>query len=242
MSSEQAKKYHSITIGDKNTWDDWHLVPTSRPLVAPPNVNTSYLTVPGGNGSLDLTEALTGYPTYSNRSGSWEFLVMNGYGEWYTRYSDIMAYLHGKKFQAILDDDPYYYYEGRFSVASWTSPKDWSRISINYNVGPYKIEVHGIDENWLWDPFNFETGLTQAYKDVNVSGSTEITIHNDIMRVRPTITCQNASSLTVTYLGKTYSLKDGDNIVREILFTEGNNVLTFNGTGIVTIQMHGGRF
>ena len=27
--------YHSITIGDKNTWDDWHLIPATRPLFHP---------------------------------------------------------------------------------------------------------------------------------------------------------------------------------------------------------------
>ena len=240
MSSEQAKKYHSITIGDKNTWDDWHLVPTSRPLVTPPNVNTSYVTVPGASGSLDLTEALTGYPTYSNRSGSWEFLVMNGYGEWYARYSEIMAYLHGKKMRAILDDDPNYYYEGRFSVASWSSPKNWSHITINYNVGPYKIEVHSIDENWMWDPFNFETDMVHTYKDLEVNGTREITVYNDIMRVRPVIVCSNAMS--VAFKGKTYQLSSGQNSIREIMFSEGANVLTFNGTGTVSIQMHGGRF
>ena len=240
MSSEQAKKYHSITIGDKNTWDDWHLVPASRPLVTPPNVNTSYVTVPGASGSLDLTEALTGYPTYSNRSGSWEFLVMNGYGEWYARYSEIMAYLHGKKMRAILDDDPNYYYEGRFSVASWSSPKNWSRITINYNVGPYKIEVHSIDENWQWDPFNFETDMVHSYKDLEVNGTREVTVYNDIMRVRPVIVCSNAMS--VAFKGKTYQLSSGQNSVREIMFSEGANLLTFNGTGTVSIQMHGGRF
>lgn len=240
MSSEQAKKYHSITIGDKNTWDDWHLVPTSRPLVTPPNVNTSYVTIPGASGALDLTEALTGYPTYSNRSGSWEFLVMNGYGEWYARYSEIMGYLHGKKMRAILDDDPNYYYEGRFSVASWSSPKNWSHITINYNVGPYKIEVHSIDENWMWDQFNFETDMVHTYKDLAVDGTREVTVYNDIMRVRPTIVCTNAMS--VIYKGNTYPLTSGENNIREIVFSEGANVLTFNGSGTVTIQMHGGRF
>lgn len=240
MSSEQAIKYHSITIGDKNTWDDWHLVPTSRPLVNPPEVNTSYVTIPGASGSLDLTEALTGYPTYTNRTGSWEFIVMNGYGEWYSRYSEIMAYLHGKKFRAILDDDPNYYYEGRFSVASWVSPKNWSRITINYNVGPYKIDLTSTDEAWLWDPFNFESDMIRNYGSITVSGTTTFTVNNDAMPVRPVI---NASSvMTVAFNGNTYSLAAGDNTIREILFREGENTLTFNGNGTVSIKMHGGRF
>ena len=28
--------FHSITIGDKNTWADWRLVPVSRPVFNPP--------------------------------------------------------------------------------------------------------------------------------------------------------------------------------------------------------------
>ena len=75
--------YHSITFGDKNTWDDWHLIPSSRPLFNPPTPKTKYQDIPGANGKLDLSEALTGYPVYDNRIGSFEFYVMNGYQEWY---------------------------------------------------------------------------------------------------------------------------------------------------------------
>ena len=52
--------YHSITIGTKNTWDDWHLIPKSRPLVNPPSVKTNVVDIPGGDGALDLSTALSG--------------------------------------------------------------------------------------------------------------------------------------------------------------------------------------
>ena len=110
--SEQSQKYHSITIGEKNTWDDWHLVPTSRPKFNMPNVKTNYVDIPGGDGVIDLTTTLTGRPVYGNRQGSFEFLVMNDYGDWYERYSDIAMYLHGKEYRVVLDDDPDWYYEG----------------------------------------------------------------------------------------------------------------------------------
>ena len=108
--------YHSITIGEKNTWDDWHLIPSSRPLFNPPPVKTNYIEIPGGDGIIDLTTALTGRPVYGNRTGSWDFYVENGWMDWHVLYSEIMVYLHGQKFQAILEDDPDYYYEGRFDV------------------------------------------------------------------------------------------------------------------------------
>lgn len=174
--------YHSITFGDKNTWDDWHLIPSSRPLFNPPTPKTKYQDIPGANGKLDLSEALTGYPVYDNRIGSFEFYVMNGYKEWYDLYSEILGYLHGRSMQAFLEDEPDYYYEGRFAVDAWNSNKDWSMITISYDVDPFKtqkestlendyqsyyfknikVAQYGIylvgEEQWLWDPFNFKTG------------------------------------------------------------------------------------
>ena len=103
--------YHSITIGDKNTWDDWHLIPASRPLFNPPPVKTNYIDIPARDGNMDLTEVLTGKPVYNNRTGSWTFYVENGFKDWTVLYSEIMVYLHGREFRAVLEDDPGYYYE-----------------------------------------------------------------------------------------------------------------------------------
>lgn len=133
--------YHSITIGSKNTWDDWHLVSPSRLVFAVPEVKTKYVDIPGANGILDLTDALTGFPTYENREGTFEFIVVNGYGEWQNRYSEILNYLHGKKYRAVLEDDPDYYYEGRFSVGEWGCDESWSTISISYSVSPFKRSI-----------------------------------------------------------------------------------------------------
>ena len=78
--------YHSITFGDRNTWDDWHLIPSTRPLFNPPDAKTHYVDIPGANGQLDLIESLTGYPLYENRTGSIEFYVANGYEDWAVLY------------------------------------------------------------------------------------------------------------------------------------------------------------
>lgn len=130
--------YHSITFGDKNTWDDWHLVPTSRPVFNPPSLKKKTLDIQGGDGLIDLSEALTGYPLFNNREGSFEFIVMNDYYPWYEIYSMICDYLHGHRMKAVLEDEPEYYYEGRFTVNSWKSEKAYSKIIIDYSVAPYK--------------------------------------------------------------------------------------------------------
>ena len=47
--------YHSVTFGDKNTWDDWRLVPASRPVFNPPAQKVKTLEIPGGDGVIDLS-------------------------------------------------------------------------------------------------------------------------------------------------------------------------------------------
>ena len=163
--------YHSVTFGDKNTWDDWRLVPASRPVFNPPAQKVKTLEIPGGDGVIDLSQSLTGYPVYQNRTGSIEFIVMNDFKPWHMAYSDIMDYLHGQKLRAILEDDPEYFYEGRFVVNAWKSEKDWSRITIDYDVGPYKWSVLSSTDDWLWDPFNFQNGVIRPalFKDIAVT-------------------------------------------------------------------------
>lgn len=58
-----------------NTWDDFHLIPDTRPVISVPSVRTSFVEVPGRNGNLDLTDALAGFATYGNREGTLNFTV-----------------------------------------------------------------------------------------------------------------------------------------------------------------------
>ena len=232
--------YHSITIGDKNTWDDWHLIPATRPLFNPPTVKENMVNIPGGDGVLDLTASLAGRPTYNNRTGSWTFYVQNGFKDWSVVDSEIMVYLHGQTFKAILEDDPAYFYEGRFSVNQWKSDKDYSQIVINYNVGPYKKEINNTGSDWLWDPFNFETGIIRNYKNLSELTSLTVVVEGDMMDSVPIIIA-SASGMQVTYEGKTYSLSKGANTIPQIVLHSGENTLVFTGQGTITIENTGGR-
>lgn len=232
--------YHSITIGDKNTWDDWHLIPATRPLFNPPSVKTNMVDIPGGDGVLDLTTALAGRPTYNNRTGSWTFYVQNGFKDWTALYSEIMVYLHGQAFKAILEDDPAYYYEGRFAVNQWKSDQQWSQIVIDYNVGPYKKEINNTGSDWLWDTFNFETGTIRNYKNLSVLTSLTVVVEGDMMDSIPVIIC-SASGMSVKYEGTTYSLSKGANTNPNIVLHSGDNTLIFYGQGTITIENTGGR-
>ena len=139
--------YYSPTIGGINLYDRWGLMPLARPWFNPPPVKTTIIEVPGASGVVDLTEALTGAPTYGNREGEWTFVVDRNKNQkpWNETYSEILAELHGKFLQCYLEDEPNWYYEGRFSVTNYTSYTDGSGqgYTISYSVGPYKKSKTG---------------------------------------------------------------------------------------------------
>lgn len=168
---------HSVTFGEKNTWKDWRLVPTSRPVLNPPPQKVKQIDIPGGDGVLDLSTSLTGYPVFENRTGSMEFYVTNGFRPWNVAYSDMMNYLHGQTMRVLLQDEPEYYYEGRLVVNSWQSNEANSLITIDYDLGPYKWELLSSTDPWLWDPFSFQTGIIREtlFKDIEVT--TAKTLH-----------------------------------------------------------------
>lgn len=134
--------YHSITFtidsATYNTWDNWRLIPVKRPHVGPPEQEIMYqnelqyepldLTLPGQFGIL------------KQRQASWQFAVYNDYAEynWATVYSNVMMALQGKIGTFYFEDDPSYFYRGRFHVSEWDSGESYSTITIEAECEPYK--------------------------------------------------------------------------------------------------------
>lgn len=248
--------YHSLTFksatnGEKNTWKDWNLIPTSRPVINPPEIKENYLDIPGTDGLVDLSDTF-GRIMYGNRKGSIEFAIQNDRFEWYVLYTDIMEYLHGSVLEATLEDDPGYYYKGRWNVNNWKSDSWYSLITLDYNLKPYKIENISTLERWLWDPFSFIDGIARdytLYNNVTVSGSKNIRLVTNNRSVEPlTITLTSGTlTLTVTYTksGATYGspveLKTGKNVT-SLYPLLGDYTLKFTGNGVIkSIEYIGGR-
>ena len=243
--------YHSITFGDKNTWDDWHLVPTSRPVFNPPKQKSLFMDIPGGDGLEDLSEIVSGEPLYSNREGSFEFVVMNGYHDLSELYSDIMDYLHGQSMNVSLEDDPAFYYVGRFTVNQWKSDKNWSKIVIDYTVAPYKLLKASSLEEWKWDDIDFEYNMDLiGLKALEITDEWS-TIFRSLRRtITPffTVSTPDGSGLTVTItddLGHNHShhFSDGDNLTDPYLRIYGPTITTITvaGTGTISIDFRMGR-
>ena len=212
----------------------------------PPEVKTNYVDIPGADGHIDLSEALSGEPLYKNRSGSTTFYVMNGYKPWEHIYSEIMNYLHGQKMQVYLEDDPFYYYEGRFSVNTWRSEKSRSEIVIDYNIAPYKLYRFSSAEKWLWDPFDFLSGIVREYDNLAVDGTYVLTVVGGRKSVIPNfiVTLENTDNPILLTWPKNpdvvFSLYNGTNKLPDLKILDEIVELTFKGKGTVSVDYRGG--
>ena len=234
--------YHSITIGDKNTWDDWKLIPLSRPVVNPPDVYTKYVEIPGYDGSVDLTELLTGRPTYARRTGDWQFIVTHDYDgyDWQTVYSSIMNHLHGEEMEVRLEDDPDYFYTGRLSVSDWKSGNSYSTITISYELMPFKLNNISSADDWIWDDFNFEDehSVIRDYGGLRVDGSLTIRIIGGEKTVVPEIAV--SAPMSITYNGFT-EIYESPGIYHavDLAIVPGENDMVITGDGVVSVIFRG---
>lgn len=125
-----------LTIGGTiHTYDDLNMIPKLPIAFAPPQPKYVIFDIPGADGEIDLTDALTGNIFYNNRKGSIEFLVLSG-ADYLQSYEDALQAFDGDKKTVVLDDQPGTNYTGRFWVNRWKSFEGYSTIVIDYDVDP----------------------------------------------------------------------------------------------------------
>lgn len=223
---------HSIGIDGRNTWDYWHMAPSSRPYVAAPKVKTEYVDVPGANGQLDYTEVLTGGVRYGQRTGNWQFLIDNGYWDWPVLYSDLLEYLHGKKHKIVLSDDPEYYYQGRLEINCNFSAKDYSTCQISYNLDPLKYPIGSTaNDDWMWNDL-FSNTIIFGKFNVNREKARNI-INPDSTSKSVSVTL--TSPMTVEFGALEINLPAGTTS-NALTLQPGDNFMLFKGSGQVTID------
>lgn len=235
------RPFYSVTFGTKNTWDEWALMPVKEGRIefVTPDVKQSYIDIPGSDGELDLSDVLTGYPTYENRKGTLKFRFFDNGVPSRARFTQLKNYLHGKTMKAVIEDDPSHYYEGRFMVGELTFSKrgNWGEVEISYNVQPYKVELTSTGEDWLWNPFNFETGIIRDYQNIYVPGLLDVPVIGSAKPTVPKITVASENGMTLTFENSIYILSEGVNVIPTVVLHDQEYTLRFVGSGTVTIDM-----
>lgn len=139
------------------------------------------------------------------------------FDEWCEACSNVENALHGRHVQAVFDIDPDYYWEGFVTVTPTKEAIAYSEMEICIDAYPYKIYKNGF------------------LKTVTIGASgTTVTIAGSRMPYAPVINASNGN-MTVTVDGAAHKLISGDNQMDFELY-EGDNTLTFSGSGTIKIS------
>lgn len=232
--------YHSVTIGDKNTWDDWHLIPSTRPTINPPKRVDKVVTIPGSSIPLDMSNYNAGHPVYSNRTGNLVFEVVNDYRDWTEAFTDLGNYLQDRYDRMVLEDDPKYYFYGKFLLESWTPNKNWSEVSIAYDLYPFRKPI----------------SIPEEFTNINLStGDKTITFDGTVEYDSPTVIVTGAADRGIRLYHSagnkvdnspvynavsSFAAYNGTQRIPGLKLGPGKHTITFSGAGTVTFDYRGG--
>lgn len=140
-----------VHFGDTHSFRDLNLV--LAPFDYTPAVpKTNFIDIPGGDGSIDATEA-DGTIHYQDREFTFTFSVMPGDKLTFEERQTVVARaLHGKRFEIVLDKDPEYFWRGRVWIDEYASNKRLRQIAIVARVSPYKVKRQKCIERTVTNP------------------------------------------------------------------------------------------
>lgn len=226
-----STKYHS--------YDDWGLYVTNTDYIGEPKQNTNYVAIPGRDGLLDLSDVVTGRPTYSGRE---IHILLAGHRNkvnWDSVISTFRNNINGKICRLTFDNDKSYFWKGRIEINDFESALNLGTFQVDIpNADPYKYDVLSSADPWLWDPFNFQTGVIIQAQATIITGSGSVTVPQGHMPTCPTIVVSNKISGTfnLVYDGVTYPLTVGNNKIPAVM-VGGDQSVTLDFTGSATVQI-----
>ena len=187
-----------------------------------PTVQEERVVIPLRDGFVNLTQTLSSNLKYNSRTITIGLELRSFRSEWPMYHSQIMRDLHGKEIKVARSDDPDYYYIGVASVGAIEDHGSTAGVTITVEAQPFKRTSAFVEQD-----------------SISVSGTTTYTVKNPYMRGYP-IWDASASGMTVSLNGETWTLPQGESEAFGMYFSEGDNELTFTGSGTLGLKWRGG--
>lgn len=211
-----VKLNRDIRIGarfnGKHSFYDYGMYFSKRPEMGQPEPQKMSVQIPGRDGVLDLSEAVTGRVCYNNRTCSFLFVSEKEIADQAEFKSALLNDLHGKTVEVELDEDAGWIYKGRASVSFEDVTPKKAKAAITIDAEPYKVAR---DETVL----TFH--LNGTYIDID--------------------SANNASTLTLDETQRDFSALDGVTLAWETAITSFDVVFT-DAHGATATIMVGGTF
>lgn len=210
-----------LKFGVYHTAEDWDLILNEKSLT-PPEPKTTYISIEGRDGDLDISEALSGEIKYNNRTASFKFILTDGsYADREAMITEILRIVHGKRLNITLDDNPDFYLSGRCTVTDRINDRAYGIIEIECNCDP-----------WFYRQ-------TETMRFFTVNAPMNIVLANGGGKtVTPEVTV--TGSITIEFGSSSVSLSAGTYKLTDLLLKSGNTSVTLKGSGTVSFKYREG--
>lgn len=205
-----------ILFGSNDTRDAGLIVaPYELPM---PKIQTKYVSIPGRDGTLDLSES-RGAVRYGDRSIS---VTLYAVGEYDAALSAFVNTVHGKRLDIVFDRYPAFHFNGRVDVSAVSKKSGYCQITVKITAEPYR----------------YKNTVTEK----TVTASSTVTLLNGRMPVIPTVICTAACQLDFTGPDGSaahVSLAAGTHTVPDLLLSEREQKavrVTLSGSGSVKFR------
>lgn len=199
-----------ISFDNYHSYDDFNLI-LSEVDIPPATAKTTYVDIPGSDGSIDLTEAL-GEVRFNDRECKFTFTVLPS-DNFEQKKTEVSNLLNGKRCKICVDKDPDYYWNGRCFVNEYASDRNLHKIVVGATVAPYKLK-HDVTKV-----------IVPAGEDVAV------TLVNSRKSVIPTVT--TTTEAEIIFNGNAYNINAGTHKILNLQLTQGEFSVTVTSTADV---------
>lgn len=195
------------------TLTEWELEPVS--------IRANYVEVPGRDGDLDLSTALTdGVPRYGNRNLTVSLECSEGTRlEREAMISTMINWLDGWRLNIILPDDPDHYLTGRVHVAK-----------------EYNDPAHGaVTVTAVCDPWRYKARETVVKLTVAETEQEALLTNDGRRTVVPLLLIEGeGASVSLKFGTASWVLSAGSYQLPDLVLNQGGDVIKYSGTGSLT--------
>lgn len=175
--------------------------------------------IPGRDGELDMSEALSGYINYGNRQVNLSIGITGDDKVSESKKQQVLVAVLGKRIKLQLSHLDGYFL-GRCIFSSISREMAHHTLNLTFSCDPYRYFISETVQTIT---------LTSTAKDIIFSNAT--------MPVSPVL--ETSADATVKFKEKTYNLKKGTHRLG-FVFMPGNNVLNVSGIGTLKVRYRKG--
>ena len=222
-----------------NTLTDWGLAVGNTDIIGEPVAETYYLDVPGADGFLDYSESLTGRTVYKERQIKLTLGGKKPVADWQSFMADIRNLLHGKIIRIVFSELPGWYFTGRCEITGFSRFRELGNFTLSIpKADPYGYCVQdNSTERWLWDPLDLNHGVADDPVSIPLNSSSQsVTLLHSSAPYNVSVNVTSVSpDIVMTAPGKIYNLHYGLNPLAAVEVNDTDVILTFTGTGTVSL-------